>query len=256
MVTKVPGLYVGTIRHRRFAPAPHEFQYSLFMALLDIDRIRDSMAVSAFTSHNRWNWATFADEDHLGDPSLPMRERLRASATAAGETLPDGPIHLLTHLRYAGYVFNPISIYYCHDDDGALRLVLADVRNTYGGRRSYWLRPADAASHRFRAVAPKSMYVSPFMPPDVDYEFVLTPPADTLVAHMNVLRAGEGRARPDRMFDATLNLRYTPWTAANLRSALVRFPLMTAKVMAAIHWEALRLRLKGLPVFSLPQENR
>jgi len=256
MVTAVPGLYVGTIRHRRFAPRTHEFQYTLFMALLDVDRIRESMAVSAFTGYNQWNWATFDDTDHLGDPSQPLRERLRASASAAGVTLPDGPIHLLTHLRYAGYVFNPISIFYCHGEDGALRLVLAEVNNTYGGRRNYWLRPADDASHRFRSVATKSLYVSPFMQFGVDYEFVLTPPGQTLVAHMNVVRGVEGQERPDRMFDATLTLRHRPWTARNLRSALLRYPLMTAKVTAAIHWEALKLRLKGLPVMPFPQENR
>ena len=164
--------------------------------------------------------------------------------------LPDGPIHLLTHLRYAGYVFNPISIYYCYDRSGRLQRVLADVRNTYGGRHAYWLTPADARDQRLRAVTEKTLYVSPFMRGDMDYEFLLTPPGDGLVAHMNVLPRGSRGGAP--LFDATLTLQRRPWTASSLRGVLLRQPLMTAKVIAAIHWEALRLRLKGVPTVPMP----
>jgi DUF1365 family protein len=101
-----------------------------------------------------------------------------------------------------------------------------------------------------RALAAKSLYVSPFMVFDVDYEFVLTPPADRLVAHMNVLPHCGGHRVPT--FDATLTLQRRPWTARSVRAALLRHPLMTAKVIGAIHWEALRLRLKGLPIVPMP----
>lgn len=248
------GLYVGAIRHRRFTPRAHEFRYSLFMALLDIDRLRESMTVSWFTSYNRWNWAVFDERDHLGDPSRPLRDRLRESASAAGETLPDGPIFLLTHLRYAGYVFNPISLFYCYDRGGDLQLVLAEVSNTYGGRQNYWLRPADDANRRFRAVAAKSLYVSPFMDFDMDYGFILTPPGATLIAQMNVTRRDGEREDHGRVFDATLTLEHQPWTARAIRGALLRFPMMTAKVIASIYWQALRLRLKGLPVVPFPRK--
>jgi uncharacterized protein len=245
-VTPAPGLYAGTLRHRRFSPRAHAFEYGLFMACLDIDRIEELMAVSRLTGYNRWNWLSFDDRDHVGDPQRPLRERLRASARGAGHALPDGRILLLTHLRWAGYVFNPISIYYCFDAADRLALVLADVRNTYGGRHAYWLTPVGEVSRRFRAVAAKSLYVSPFMDGGVHYEFILTPPADDLVAHMNVWR--DGPDQRDRLFDATLTLARRPWDAAEIRRALVRYPLMTAKVIGAIHWEALRLRLKGAPV--------
>jgi DUF1365 family protein len=241
------------LRHRRFAPRPHQFEYALFMTLLDVDRVPEAMAVSRLTSHNRWNWAAFNDDDHLETWSGSLRARVEASAAAAGESLPDGPIHLLTHLRYAGYVFNPISLFYCHDRAGLLRLVLAEVSNTYGGRRSYWLRPADESRRRFRSTAGKTMYVSPFMEDGITYEFVLTPPSSTLVAHMNVI-ATEESGDGARRFDATLRLSREPWTAAAIRRSLLRFPLMTGKVMAAIHWEALRLRIKGVPVQPFPPE--
>lgn len=252
-MTTAPALYTGTIRHRRFMPRAHQFEYSLFMVLLDVDRLQDAMRVSALTSYNRWNWATFDERDHIGDPSQPLRDRLRESAASAGEVLPDGPIYLLTHLRYAGYVFNPISLYYCYDGDERLRLVLADVRNTYGGRRSYWLRSSDDREG-VRDTAAKSLYVSPFMDYDVDYQFVLTPPGPTTVAHMNVTRRDAAGTGQPRLLDATLKLTRQPWTAPAIRAALIRWPWMTAKVTAAIYWEALRLRLKGLPVVP-PEES-
>ena len=244
MVIPVPGVYEGTIRHRRFEPRQHESCYSLFMALVNIDRVESLMGVSCLTSCNTWNIAWFDERDHLGEPGRPLRQRVHDSAAAAGKQLPAGPIYLLTHLRYAGYVFSPISVYYCFDTDGRLANVLADVRNTYGGRRQYWLEPLDSARHRFHSRTKKTMHVSPFMDMAVDYEFVLTPPEERLVGHMNVCRQDDG----DRMFDATLSLERRPWTAASIRRAVIRYPLMTAKVIGAIHWEALRLRLKRLPV--------
>jgi uncharacterized protein len=235
------GLFAGTLRHRRFTPVAHEFTYPLFMALLDIDRVPELMRRSRLTSHNRWNWASFDDRDHLGGPGRPLHERLVTDASRHGVELPDGRVFLLTHLRYLGYCFNPVSFFYCFDRAEQLQVVLAEVSNTFGGRHHYWLR-ADPASRTFRAAAPKSLYVSPFMPVDLDYSFAFTPPAGRLVAHMATRRAGSVG------FDATLSLERRPWNAAEVRRALVRFPAMTATVMAQIHWEALKLWWKGVPV--------
>ncbi len=235
------GVFLGTLRHRRFTPVAHEFTYPLFMVLLDIDRIDELMAVSRFTSRNRFNWASFDDRDHLGDPSRPLRERLKADAARRGIALPGGRIFVLTHLRYLGHCFNPISFFYCLDRDDRLALVLAEVSNTFGGAHNYWLR-RDPAFPTFRSSAAKSLYVSPFMPADLDYSFALTPPADRLVAHMETHQAGAVT------FDATLLLDRRPWAAPEVRRALVRHPVMTAGVVAGIHWQALRLWWKGVPV--------
>ena len=197
--------------------------------------------MSRLTSHNRWNWASFDDRDHLGDPSRPLRERLVVDAARHGIELPAGPIFLLTHLRYLGYCFNPVSFFYCFDRAEQLQVVLAEVSNTFGGSHNYWLRP-DPASRTFRAAATKSLYVSPFMPVDLEYTFAFTPPAGSLVAHMETSQAGSVG------FDATLSLERRPWNAAEIRRALVRYPAMTARVMAGIHWEALKLWWKGVPV--------
>ena len=122
-----------------------------------------------------------------------------------------------------------------------MQVVLAEVSNTVGGTHNYWLRP-DSASRTFRAAATKSLYVSPFMPIDLEYAFAFTPPAGRLVAHMKTVKAGSV------CFDATLSLERRPWSAAEIRRALVRYPAMTAAVMAGIHWQALRLWWKGVPV--------
>jgi len=241
------GLFVGTLRHRRFTPVAHAFTYPLFMALLDVDRVPELMKRSWLTSHNRWNWASFDDRDHLGDADRPLRERLGVDAARHGLALPAGPIFLLTHLRYLGYCFNPVSFFYCFDPAEQLQVVLAEVSNTFGGTHHYWLRP-DPASRTFRAAAAKALYVSPFMPPDLEYTFAFTPPAHRLVAHMETSQAGSVG------FDATLSLERRPWNAAEIRRVLVRYPAMTMKVMAGIHWEALRLWWKGVPV--VPADSR
>jgi DUF1365 family protein len=204
------------------------------------------MKVSPFTSYNRFNWASYYERDHFGDPSAPLRDRLRRDAAEQGIRLPDGPIFLLTHLRYLGYNFNPISLFYCYDREGGPEVILAEVNNTFGESRNYWLSGATRTSspsahvHRCR----KSMHVSPFMPMQLDYRFALPPPCERLVAHMNTLEGEHS------IFDATLSLRREPWSARSLHRALRRFPWMTAKVIAAIHWEALRLYLKKVPVFT------
>jgi len=242
------GFYFGKLRHRRFRPAGHEFTYGLFMACLDIDRIPELMRVSPFLSYNRFNWASFQDRDHFGDASRSLRQRLTQDADAHGIQLPDGPIFLLTHLRYLGYAFNPISFFYCYDKQNELRVVLAEVNSTFGETHNYWLHPGnELPSNNARHYrCPKELHVSPFMGMNLDYKFTLTPPGDDLVAHMNTLEGGES------FFDATLTLRREPWSARSLHRALMAHPWMTVKVIGAIHWQALRLYLKKVPVFTHP----
>ena len=253
-MTPGPALYTGTLRHRRFRPRKHEFTYRLFMAWLDIDRIPELMAQSPCTSYNRFNWASFEERDHFGDPRLRLRERVAQDARAHGIQLPDGPIFLLTHLRYLGYCFNPISFYFCYDRSGHLDIILAEVNSTFGETCNYWLgpqnRPSSASALHFRC--PKTMHVSPFMDMNLDYEFVLTEPADKLVAHMNTIERSAALESAQPFFDATLALERRPWTSRTLAAVLLRHPWMTAKVIGAIHWQALRLFLKRVPVFTHP----
>lgn len=245
-------IYTGTLRHRRFEPKRHEFTYPVFLSFLDIDRIPELMRVSPFSSYNRFNWASFHERDHFGDPTLRLRAKLQADAAAHGIRLPDGPIFLLTHLRYLGYNFNPISLFYCYGADRKLETILAEVNNTFGETRNYWLSAGsiENASRPHVHRCTKSMHVSPFMPMELDYRFVLPPPGDRLVAHMSTLSGERSN------FDATLILHRETWSAPALHRALRRFPWMTAKVITAIHWEALKLYLKKVPVYTHPAHRR
>ena len=249
-----PSLYVGSLRHRRFTPLGHEFTYKLFMAWLDIDRIPELMAQSRLTGYNRFRWASFYQRDHFGDAALPLRQRVEQDAREHGATLPDGPIYLLTHLRYLGYCFNPISFYYCYDRGGELGAILAEVNSTFGESRNYWLSPRNLQepANRLHYRCAKTMHVSPFLGMDLDYEFALTDPGQTLVAHMNTI----GRGGAGKVMDATLTLARRSWNSRNLGVVLLRHPWMTAKVIAAIHWQALLLFLKRVPVFTHPGRRR
>jgi uncharacterized protein len=241
-------LYVGKLRHRRFSPRLHAFSYPVYMAFVDIDRLPELMRVSPFAAYNRWNWTSYHERDHFGDPRRPLRERLARDARLNGVTLPGGSVFLLTHLRYLGYVFNPVSFYYCYAADGALELMMAEVNNTFGEKYNYWLHASNqqpaAVAKRYSTA--KHMHVSPFMDMHLRYDWIFAPPGERLVAHMNTLADGQA------FFDATLKLQRRPWTRRELHNALVAYPLMTLRVIAAIHWEALRLWLKNVPVFTHP----
>jgi DUF1365 family protein len=242
-------IYQGTLRHRRFSPRAHEFSYPVFMAFFDIERIPELMQVSPFTSYNRWNWASFYERDHFGDPALPLRRRLESHAAAQGIRLPDGRIFLLTNLRYLGYVFNPVSFFYCLDGGGKPRTILAEVNSTFGERHNYWLseavRPDPRRANHYRCR--KLMHVSPFMPMGMEYAFSFSTPGERLGVQIATM---QGKVK---VLDATLALRREPWSSGAVGRALLRHPWMTGKVIGAIHWEALRLYLKRVPVFPRPE---
>jgi DUF1365 family protein len=211
------------------------------------------MQTSLLSGYNRWNWASFYDVDHFGDVRKPLPERIEEDALRHGLRLPDGKIFLLTHLRYLGYNFNPVSFYYCFDSDEQLRMILAEVNNTFGETQNYWLSPANqvAATEKARSYQfPKTFHVSPFMGMDCRYHWTFTPPEESLVIQTNVAENHEA------LFDSTLRLERRPWSAKSIRYALLRFPWVTAKTIAAIHWEAARLYFKKVPVVRHPGPGR
>lgn len=216
------------------------------MAFLDVDRLPQLGDTSPFCSYNRWNWTSYCESDHFGDPAQSLRERLALDAVQHGVTIPQGRIFLLTHLRYLGYVFNPVSFFYFYDADGNLRQMMAEVNNTFGERCNYWLTPLVEKAHPCarRYVTDKRMHVSPFMGMNMQYDWTFTSPGERLVACMKVREAG----RP--FFDASLELERRQWRA--LPRVLAAYPLITLRVITAIHWEALKLWWKGVPVHTRP----
>lgn len=250
-------LYCGWLDHRRLAPRRHAFRYRLFMAYLDLAELDDVFRTRWLWSTRRPALARFDRRDHLGDPAQPLDESVRALVAERTGRRPEGPIRLLTHLRYFGYIFNPVSFYYCFDAGGrTVEAVVAEVHNTpWGERHCYVLPQADPGADRLQAQSVKVLHVSPFQAMALRYDWQLHAPGESLTVHM-ALRSTAPGDDGSPLFGATLALKRVQITGAALAGTLLRFPWMTAKVIAAIHWEALRLWLKRVPVFDHPTRSR
>lgn len=245
-------LYEGRVWHERHSPVAHAFERRLCMVYLDLaelDRVFEG----------RWLWSTrrpafawFRRQDHLGEASRPLDECVRDLVEERSGRRPLGPIRILTHLRTAGYVINPVSLYYCYDEaDSRVEAVVAEVTNTpWGERHCYVL---DAASNRdaegqIRLQSPKQLHVSPFMGMDCRYDWVLREPGDRLDLRIGNLD-GEGAL----VFAAGMHLERREIDSRSLASALLRHPLSSLQILAGIYWQALLLYGKGAPFHSHPR---
>ncbi|HNS88084.1 MAG TPA: DUF1365 domain-containing protein, partial [Parvularculaceae bacterium] len=228
----------GKVTHQRLRPVGHRFSYRVFSMLIDIDRLDAVSKRLKFFSHNRFNLFSAFDRDHAGDDDAPLPARIRAVLWGAGYR-GDGRIELLCYPRILGYVFNPLCVYYCRDAEDRLEAVLYEVRNTFGGMHSYLIGVEEEGA-RIRHSADKAFHVSPFMDMDQRYHFTLTPPGDELSVFIRQTDAD------GPIFVAGLSGVREAMTDKALLAAFFRYPLMTIKVIAAIHWEALRLLAKGL----------
>ena len=220
------------------------------MLYLDLEEVDRLFAGRWLWSVGSRNIAEFRRSDYLGDPHVPLDEAVRARVRAETGKAPRGPIRLLTQLRYFGHCFNPVSFYYCYAEDGAtLDAIVAEITNTPWKERHSYVLPVASAQQRGRFIAwsfAKAFHVSPFLPLQRSYAWRFTAPADALRVHMDVC---DGDAREA---DATLVLERRPLNAANLARVLLRFPAMTLRIVAAIHWQALLLWLRRNPVYDHP----
>lgn len=256
-------IYEGHVRHRRRDPE-HAFTFPLFMVYLDLREVDTVLAMSPWWGTEWWRPARFRPADyhvteHSGDPApaqtaASLDHSVRACVESQLGRRPSGPVRMLTHLRYFGHIFNPVTFYYCFDDAQRTDAIVAEITNTpWGERHAYVLdaRPARArrpGSRHLRWKFQKQFHVSPFMPMDMDYDWAFVPPGDRLFIHMNLRDRAEG----GKAFDATLQMDRRELTPGVMRSVLARHPLMTAQVVAGIHIEALKLWLKGAPVSRHP----
>ena len=242
-------LYFGQVRHRRLEPHEHAFSYPLFMVYLDLSELDRVFRGRLLWSTRRPAVAWFRRADYLGDPARPLHESVRDAVADSGRPRPTGPIRMLTHLRYLGYLQNPVTFYYCFSDrDQDIEAVVAEVTNTpWGERHAYVVGPEgmadeDHASARF----PKAFHVSPFMPMNQEYRWRFSTPEGNLTVHMDTVQDGH------RVFDATLRLERREISGRSLAGALVRHPWMTARVVTAIYAQAFRLWLKRTPFVPHP----
>jgi DUF1365 family protein len=233
-------LYVGTVMHARRSPHDNVFRYPVYMALLDLDELPLLDRRLRLFGWNRRAVTSFHDADHVD-----VREVLEQHGVELGE---GGSIQVLTNLRVLGYVFNPVSFWWCCRADGTLACIVAEVNNTFGERHSYVLLPTGGCEAGRRVVfeTDKRLHVSPFMPMDQSYTWWFSEPGERLSVRMDVHEAGS------RDFHATLTARRVALTGASLRSVLLRYPLMPARVLGLIHWQALRLWLKRTRFYRKP----
>ncbi len=234
-------LYIGSVGHVRLQPFRHAFSYRIFSCLIDLD---DIPQCSIF-GHNRFNLMGFHNRDHGDGSNANPKNWIITQLQKGGYAADDSwKISLLCFPRMLGFTFNPLAIYFCHDGSGLCRAILHQVSNTFGERHSYLL---PATQTTIDQNCTKQFHVSPFMPVDGGYHFQLQPPGETLDIRIDYL-APDGTTR---MIARQRGTRQN-FTTTNLISAFVRHPLMTLRIVSAIHWQALKLWRKGATFYRKP----
>ncbi|MDB5470818.1 MAG: hypothetical protein JWR84_2378 [Caulobacter sp.] len=240
----VAALYVGETWHRRFAPRPHAFRYRLFQLLVDVDRLDEAFAGLKWMQLGPKGLMSFDPRDHGDRRSRQLRPWVGLTLAAAGVEATAVTIRLLCFPRVLGFVFNPLSVFFVHAADGRLEAAIYEVNNTFGQTHAYVI-PATGGPRETQRAA-KAFYVSPFYRVEGEYRFDISAPGETL--DLRIVKAVAGR--PD--FVATQTATREVLSDQRLKALFWSIPLLTVKVVAAIHWEALRLFLKGAPFGARP----
>ncbi|BAV50994.1 hypothetical protein MLTONO_6092 [Mesorhizobium loti] len=239
-------LYAGKVMHQRLKPRRHRLSYRMFFLLLDLDEIDAMSKRLRLLSHNRFNLFGFADADHGDGSGGSLKAYVEDMLERAGIETDAGPIRLLSMPRMLGYAFNPLSIYFCHNRQGALVAILYEVNNTFGQRHSYLIPVGDGHDETVRQYCDKRFYVSPFMAMGLNYRFRIGLPGENVAIHIT--------ASDDQgpLMVASFSGKRRALSDASLLRAFISYPLLTLKVTAGIHWEALRLWAKGIRLQERP----
>jgi DUF1365 family protein len=242
-------LYFGEVMHARLKPVGHRFNYRVMSLLIDLDRLEDADRQSALFGVNRAALYSFNEADHGDRDGSPLRAYALRRATEQGIDLAGGRVLLLCYPRLLGYTFNPLSVYFCYRGDGGLALVIYEVRNTFGDIHAYALpvKSGETSDAGIRQEHDKLFYVSPFVEMAMRYRFRVLPPGDCV--KLRILETdSEGP-----LLAATFNGQRCALNTLALLRSFVALPIVTVKIIAAIHWEALRLWLKGVRL--VPRQN-
>ena len=279
-------IYTGWVRHRRFEPLKHRFSYPLFMLFLDLDETKEILDRRWYCSHERLNLVSFRRKDYFNGETAQKKsascaelkagviKSVRDDAKQRGHGVPEiSRVCLLTHLRYFNLAFNPVSLYYCYDEDDRLCAVLAEITNTpWDERHSYVMHVGcddeqmryhhkSLTTHGFEF--DKQFHVSPFNPMNMRYHWNFSEPNHACSVHMDVVmdKAMDGAVikdetvscggNPIKHFDATLNLKRKP--LSELGRVLIRYPFQCVSVVSGIYWQAFKLWFKKAPFYDHPR---
>ena len=251
-LSKKHHLYWGTIFHRRHTPFTRFFKYPIFMAYIDITSLSTTMSPSLLWNINKPAIVSFRRSDYHGDPQVDLEDAVRLTLLEKTGRSFNGPIRLLTNLRYFGYCFNPVSFYYCfNENDDKVEAIMAEVTNTpLKERYAYVIEKQDQTNNKPRLVASpkKQLHVSPFWGMDHDYDWSFSQPESNLSVYMR-------NFKEDKMvFDVALNLKRKVFSNRSLLKAILRFPFITLMVVYRIHWQAFILYIKRAPFFTHPDK--
>ncbi len=234
-------IYTGEVYHRRFTGRGHAFRYKTFFLLLDLDELDELDQVSRLFGVNRRTWFSFRESDHgTGNPK-PLRGWINDTLHEAGYRNVDWQFRILAMPRMFGYVFNPISVVFCHRGDGSIGAMIYEVNSTFGERIAY-VAPVESGRLPIRQRCDKAMFVSPFFDLQGHYEFLVDTSNDRMRVGIDYFAGGE------RRLHAGFNGSYQPFGAAALRKLALTHPAATVKVIAGIHYEAFKLWLRGFPL--------
>mgnify|MGYP001304664028 CR=1 FL=1 len=243
-------IYTGTVGHRRFTPFNHFFNYPLFMAYIDLNTINNLQKKSWLWNVNQAALISFHREDYHGEPDTDLSDSVRKTVYKSIGKKIKGPIRLLTHLRYFGYCFNPVSFYYCYDEkDSEVEVIMAEVTNTpWKERHPYIIHNKNDKKRNLKANFEKELHVSPFWGMDHNYEWLFSQPGKKLYVNMKNFKSNQ------KVFDATLTMERNSFTKKELIRQVIRFPFITMVVVFRIHFQAFKLWIKKAPFFVHPNK--